>query len=166
MRHYLQATVGSVLLAPTALSGGVPMRAAATPLVSSAGASDRLTPTELCALGRAKHLATVATGTHPYIHTAASTVVHPNEPLAHARASPTALDSTGEGGHKDCAEALPKRCRDGEGPGLRVESWSRAFADLVAQKHRPLDGLIRMRLAAARQQLLIADRVRELCSGI
>jgi len=116
MRHYLLARVGSMLLAPTPLAGGVPMRATAAPLVSLPGAPDRLTPTEPGTLTRAEHLAAVASGTHPHADPASSAVVHPNDRIAHARPSPV-LDSTGEGAHKEPAEALPKCCRDGEGPG-------------------------------------------------
>jgi len=138
MRHYLQGTTWPVMLAPTSLSGRVTTRPAATHLISGAPTPHRLSPAEPGALTRAEHPPTVAAGTHPHADPASSTLVHPNEPLAHARASPTALDSTGEGEHKDRAEALPKRCRGGEGPGLGVVSWSRAFADLVAPKHRPV----------------------------
>ena len=93
-------------LAPTPLSGSVPMRAAAAFLVSGASAAYRLQSAEPRAIRRAEHLAPVTAETHLHADPATPTVVHPNDRLAHARTSEAALDSTGGGRHKDRAEAF------------------------------------------------------------
>jgi hypothetical protein len=106
-----------VELAPTPLSGSVPMRTAAALLVSGASAAYRLQSAEPRAIRRAEHLAPVTAGTHLHADPATPTVVHPNDRLAHARTSPQRWTAPAEAGIKIVRKPSPKRCRDGEGPG-------------------------------------------------
>jgi hypothetical protein len=116
MRHYFWVFLLS--LTPPALSGGVPSRTNAAPLIPRLSPPERLAAADLCALPGAVHVPAIAAFTDTHLHLTTLTVVEPVRRLPHRpqRLPPEALDSARVGRHKGPAHCLSQALRIG-GPG-------------------------------------------------